>query len=369
MCLLFLAPEVKIFGETTDTVTDFMDMLDFDNLDKTISKGTESDVFSFGDYVKSVIKGNQKLTFRSISQVILNSLFGELKGSISILTKLSAIAVISAVFTNFSHTFKNSQVAESGYFVTYLLMIGILMASYMTAATLTKEVMQHLLDFMKVMVPAYSMSIVFCAGSGTSVVFYEAVMILITLVDSMLLKMILPMIHLYMMTMLANYLTQEEFLSKLGELIKMLVSWALKTMLALVIGIGTIQSLIAPAVDHVKSTTVMKWAAAIPGIGGLLSGVTETVLGAGTLLKNAVGVAGVISVIVICAVPLIKLAVYVLLYHAGAALIQPVADKRVLASINSCAEASMMLLKLVFVGGVLFLIVIVMAAVSTTMYI
>lgn len=368
--IMYFFPGQTVSAELSNSadVFDFMGSLDFNSINDVVSDSTYNDSFSFGDYVWSIVKGDATLSLSSIGNAIKNSLTNEFSTSMSILMKLLAIAVISAIFTNFSHTFHKNQIAETGYFVIYILLIGILTTTYMAAAELTKNVLENLVEFMKVMVPVYSMSIVFCAGSGTSVIFYQAVMILITLVDFFLLKAILPLIHLYIMAMFANFLTEEEILSKLAELIGTIIKWILKTILALVIGIGTIQSLIAPAIDHVKSSTVIKWAQAIPGIGGLLGGVTETILGAGSLLKNAIGAAGVIAVIVILAVPLIKLTAYIFLYKASCAVIQPLADKRILSSINSCAESTLMLLKTAFVAGVLFLIVIVMAAVSTTMY-
>ena len=109
----------------------------------------------------------------------------------------------------------------------------------------------------------------------------------------------------------------------------------------------------------------MKVSSAIPGIGSILSGVAETVLGAGVLLKNAIGVAGVIAILVICLVPVLKLAIYVILYKLGAAAIQPISDSRLVACLTAASEAASMLLQTLFVGAVLFEIAITIVAVAT----
>lgn len=349
-----------LLADTDNTLGSMMEEFDYQEIQEVLNEGSGVS-FNFGDYITDVISGKEALSFSSIWNAVKKTIASQLSGITGTFRKILIVAVLSALFTNFSYTFRNSQAAETGFFVTYLLLYGILAAAYMTVAQIAGQALTSLLEFMKVMVPVYSVSVAFSTGAGTSAVIYQAVLVLITVVDVVLLKVVLPMIHLYMMAMLANHLTQEDTLSKFADLLATLAGWILKTLLALVIGIGAIQGMLAPALDHVKNTTVMKWISAIPGIGGLLGGVTETVLGAGTLLRNAIGAAGVIAICAICFLPVIKLGAGVLLYKAGGAVIQPIADRRVLACLESCAGASQLLLKTVFTGVLLFLISIVVA--------
>jgi stage III sporulation protein AE len=151
----------------------------------------------------------------------------------------------------------------------------------------------------------------------------------------------------------------------LAELLATVIKWLLKTLLAVVIGIGTVQSLVAPAIDQVKRSTVMKATDMIPGVGGILSGVAETVLGAGVLLKNCIGVAGMIAIVIITAVPMIKLVIYVFIFKLLAAAIQPISDKRIVNCVSACSQATALLLQTVFVATVLFEIAITIVAIST----
>ena len=54
------------------------------------------------------------------------------------------------------------------------------------------------------------------------------------------------------------------------------------------------------------------------------------------------------------------------LYKLVAALIQPVSDKRIVGCISAVGEGSRMLLKIVFMTGVLFLLTIAIVAATTT---
>ena len=75
------------------------------------------------------------------------------------------------------------------------------------------------------------------------------------------------MIHVYIMVQVMNYMLGEDLLTELGELLKKLILWILKTLLALVVGINVVQGLLGPAIDGLKRSAVTKTVEAIPGIG------------------------------------------------------------------------------------------------------
>jgi stage III sporulation protein AE len=262
--------------------------------------------------------------------------------------------------------FKNNQVSETGYYVTYLLLFGLCISSFIVASGIAAATISALLNFMRALVPTYLMSIAFCTGATTSMIYYEAALGLITLVDVVLVKIVIPMINFYLVIMLVNNMSAEDTLSKLAGLFSSAISWLLKSLLALVVGFNAIQGLVVPVSDQVKRSAMMKASEAIPGIGDALGGVAETVLGAGILLKNAIGVAGLIVIISICAVPLIKLLIITVVYKVGGAALQPISDKRFIECISASAKSASMLLNAVFVGAVLFILSITIVAVTTS---
>jgi len=132
-----------------------------------------------------------------------------------------------------------------------------------------------------------------------------------------------------------------------------------------VVGFSAIKGLIVPVADQVKRSALYKASEAIPGVGDALGGVTTTILGAGILLKNAIGVTGLIVIITICAVPFIKLLMITAVYKVGGAALQPISDKRFIECISASSKSAALLLQAVFVGAVLFLLAITIVAVTT----
>lgn len=334
-----------------------------DVIDDVLSSNNK---ISFEDYVKGLFSGEKELSFATILDDIKNSVINEVKSNIGILTSLISIAIIAAIFTNFSYAFQNNHVAETGFYVTYLLLFSVITASFIAASTIATQTLSAVLNFMKALVPTYFMAVAFSSSAGTSAVYYQATLFLITFVDMLLIKLVIPLINIYLIVSMANNLSKDDLLSKLSDLIILITKWVLKTMLAVVVGFNTLQGLILPVADKVKRSALLKAAGAIPGVGDILGSITEGVLGAGVLLKNIIGVAGIVVVISICAVPLIKLAVTAIIYRVSAAAVQPISDKRMLNCVTAAAEASGLLLQTVLVGAVLFLFTITIVAATTT---
>lgn len=364
MGFLFLVSETKVYA---NDVQEMSNDYDYSEIQEVIDDVLNTDdKFNFEDYVVDLVTSRKSFSLEQVGNDIKKGVVNEIKDNIGILTSLISIAVIAAVFTNFSFAFQNSQVAETGFYVAYLLLFSVLTVSFIAAARLASDTLSAVLTFMKALVPSYFLSVAFCSSAGTSMVYYEATLFLITFVDVLLIKIIIPMINIYLVVSMANNLSKEDLLSKLTDLISIVIKWSLKSLLAVVLGFNAVQGLILPVADRIKKSALMKAAGAIPGVGDVFGSVAESVLGAGILLKNAIGIAGIVVIVIVCAVPIIKLAITSLIYRVSCAAVQPISDKRMLNCVNATAEASGLLLQTLCIGAVLFLLTITIVASTTT---
>ncbi|SES87251.1 stage III sporulation protein AE [[Clostridium] polysaccharolyticum] len=366
-----IAATAKDMPESPDIVLEFQDSLDYGEIQKAIDDiqignldGTD---FNFKDYVQGFIKGEKHFNVKTILEDTGNVFLGQLRKERGSIVQLVGIAIVAAIFTSFTNVFKDSQIAETGFYVTYLLLFTLLTATFYKISAIAGTALDNLKDFMMSLLPTYAMGIAFATGSKTSMFFYETTLGVITIVDFLLIHIILPMINVYFVLLLANNITKQDMLSKMSEFLEKIISWALKTVLAAVIGISVIQNLIIPVTDQVKKSVLLKTAQALPGVGNTMRVATESILQASLLIKNAIGAAGLIVIIVICLVPVIKLAIYQLIYSFGAAIVQPISDKRILNCINAAAKSAKLLMSVVMVAAVLFLFTIVIVTSTSSL--
>ena len=74
------------------------------------------------------------------------------------------------------------------------------------------------------------------------------------------------------------------------------------------------------------------------------------------ILKNAVGVVGVIVIIGICLMPIIKLGTFCIMYYLGASIIQPLADNKIVKLLEDMGGIFKLLLAIVCSVSVLLII-------------
>lgn len=319
----------------------------------------------FQDLIKKMLSGQTEPSLQVIGEMISDQFFYEWKSSKAGMVHILLIVIVAAVFTNFSNVFQNQQISEISFYVLYLLLITIGLNSFRILIVSASENLERLIGFMKVLGPVYFLAVAFAAGSSTSILFYNLVLLLIYLVELVILNFLIPFVQVYIVVKVMNNLSEEDYLSKFAELCETVIAWTLKTLLAGVTGVNIIQGLLSPAIDSLKRSVVGRSAEAIPVVGDAIGGVTEVILGTAVLIKNGIGVAGALVCIGICLVPIIQMAVVTLLYKLIAAMIQPVSDKRIVGCISSIADGSQMLLRIIFTTGVLFLLTIAVVTATT----
>ncbi len=334
------------------------------DVQRELEKESEISI-SFSGIVSDLMDGNIKKVIKDIGGEIINQAVKECKTNQKMIGELMAIAIMAAFFSNFSNVFFSHQVEETGFFAAYLLMFTMILSSFFLMSSIASEVMEKLLSFMRILIPSYSLAITASTGITTSLALYEFFMILIHVCEWIVLKGIIPLIYMYMIMELANNMAKEDHFSKLTELIKKGTIQALKAIVGIVLGVNIIQSMIVPAADSVKVNVIQKGLNAIPGAGQLLGTVTSTIVGSSVIIKNSIGVAGIVCLITILSIPIIKIILFVLTYYIAAALLEPISDKRLIQCLYAAGESGKLLLNVLLSCGALFLLVIAMTAMST----
>lgn len=342
-----------------------LDGYDFSEIQNFLEEELPDTNLNFVEMVTELMSGDSQSIFSTGLEWVHQLLFSEIEANRTILLNVILIAVIGAVFTNFSSVFRNSDISETGFFITYLLMIGILAVAFSAAVSIATAMLDTILGFMKVLLPTFFLAVAFVGGSLTSAAFYETAFGAISVMEWILKNIIIPMIGMYVTLLFVNQISEQDYLSKTAELLKLVIEWGIKTILGIILGIQVIQGLILPFADAIKTNAIQKAVKIIPGVGDSASAISQMVIGGGVLIKNGIGTAALIIIIAITIIPLFKLAVITIFYYIAAAIIQPMSDERMGNSITAVAEGSKLLIRVIFVSGFLFFITIVVVCQTT----
>lgn len=288
----------------------------------------------------------------------LSDFQAQFAGMKNILVWLLIMGILSSLMYHFVEIFDRHQVADISFYFMYLLFSAVLLGSFSQAAQVAKETMENVILFVKLLVPAYLISVGVAAGSVTAGASYQIMLLVIYGVEHILLSMLLPLIYSFVMLSMLNGIWAEEKLTLLIELLEKVVGWILKAAIGVVTGISLFQALITPLVDSAKSSALQKVLASLPGVGNLADGVVELVLGSAMVLKNSIGVVLLLLLLALCVAPLAKIAIIAFILKCAAAFMEIVSDKRITACANRTGDGGLLLLRTAGTAMFLFLIAI-----------
>jgi len=144
---------------------------------------------------------------------------------------------------------------------------------------------------------------------------------------------------------------------KLSKFFKSSVVWVLGVILTLFVGIVSVEGSLSSSVDGLTAkTTKAAVSNFIPVVGKILGDAVDTVMGCSSILKNAVGLVGVIIIIGICVIPIVKLTILMIIYYIGAAICQPIADEKIIKLLDQMGDTFKTLLAILCSVSVMFII-------------
>ncbi len=339
--------------------------IDFTGIDHALEQIQMSHSVDFKMLMQTIIAGKQTVNIDLIFQEVLKILTSEIVANRFTITSIILLSVLAAVMKNVSSAFKSKQIAHIGFYIMTLMMSILLLQTMKTTMEMASESVSHLITFMQALLPAYFMGVAFISGAASATTFYGTALIAIFLVETVIAAVILPMIQIYIVLVIVNQIAGEDMLEHLLRLLKSIITYMLKTAVALVIGINTIQSMFVPVFHSVKTGLLTSAVSILPGMSGVTETTWNTVVGSMVITKNAIGVTAVCVMLMIVMLPVVKLTVIMFMYRLGAAFAGSFTSDGTAECISGIGDATEMLLKTVVTSIILFMLTIAIVSVTT----
>ena len=356
-------------GFTENYLDVWMEELDFGAADEFVETELfpeQREPIRFSSLVEEILTdGFSGFDYTRILEWAKDALLYEAEVNQKILIQVVLLAVGFSILKNFSGAFREAYISDICFLFVYGVLAVLLLQSFEIYVDIAETVLRQSVDFMKALVPTFCISMVFSSGAESSAGFYQMAFLVIYLIQWLFLNVLIPCIHIYIIMEIFNHFFEDEKFENLTELLKGAVNWGMKSAGVVVLGMNVVQGLIAPAKDRLMSGTVSKAAAVIPGVGNVVSGIGELLLGSGILIKNCVGVAALGILVVIGVMPVLKIALLSVMYKISAAVVEPVSDKRIAGCLNGMAKGGMLYLKLVLYCLALSFVTIALATASS----
>ena len=329
--------------------------LDFKEVDGVLERELPESI-SFSELVQKLLFGGfgDADWKNSIFKWMKEQLTGEWTMVRKLFTEVLLLAVCFSVLKNFSGTFAASYITELCFLCVYCVMVVLLLQAFYIFQEIAGKTLKNGIEFMQAFVPTLCISMLFASNVGTAMGFYEAAYLVIYLIECIFYQILMPLIHIYVLLEIFGHFMPEDSFSNLRELFYGIISGGMKVAGAAVLGLNVVQNLITPAKDRIAQGALAKTASALPVVGNAVNSVTELVLGTGIVIKNCIGAAGLVALLLVCLVPLGKVLCLTFFYKIAAAVTEPVTDRRISGCLAGMAKGGMLYLRLMGYAMLLF---------------
>ena len=336
---------------------------DYSAIDRAVRQNSGYSI-SFQEIINQ-ITGEGGVTGQGIFPVLNKTFLQVITGSKTAVVQIIILALFSAAIRCFGPSACKEQISDTAQMILSISLTAVLIASFYTACTISTDTLEGCISVYKAVVPVFFSAVAFASGNVTAAVYYEIVLMLITTVNLLFKSVLIKVDQIYMLISMADAVAKEERFTKAAELCVQVMKWSGRTALVVFTGLGGLKGMLVPVSETYKKKMLYRAVQTLPGVGSSIETVTQTVWGAAKIIKNGIGMAAVIAVLIVCAVPVLKLVLMAVLFKVTAAVIEPVADKRVVKAVNALGTAVGMLLMTVLAAVSLFLLMLAMIVMMT----
>lgn len=266
----------------------------------------------------------------TIINIIFALLGDNVKTALATIGSVMAVVVIHSVLKAISENLGNENVSKIAYYIEYILIITLVMANFSSIITEMKQAVQNLTGFANSLIPLMITLMITTGNIVSSGMLQPILLLLITFISNFMTNVLIPIALVSTALGIISKISDEAQVGKLSKFLNSSMVWILGTVLTLFVSVTSLEGGLTTSIDGVTAKAAKTAiSSVVPVIGNILGDAVNTIMGCSNIIKNAVGVVGIIVIIAICIRPIIQLAVLTITYYLGAALCEPIADEKV----------------------------------------
>lgn len=349
--IVLICTAIKVYAsESNEIIENQFNLIDIDNFSnqlKGLYSTSENDYtkkFDLKQTIVKIVKGEIDFNFGTIANDILKTILKEIYSHIAIMRNLIFISCICALAKNLSSSFQSKTVGDMAFYGCYIVIVIMLLQSFRIAVELTSQAIKSISMLLDIFLPVLSTLLVTTASYVSLTIFHPIAILTSEVMTKIIKNAVVPIIFSTAILEIVNYISEKEVLGNMSALIKKCIGWALKGISIVFTTTLTIHKLTAPVVEGVINKTAKLAIGAIPVVGEVMTSTVDTIASWTGLIKNGTALAIILFMILLCAMPILKLIALIFVYKFTAAIIQPISDNRIIKCIDGIASSCQLLL-------------------------
>ena len=287
---------------------------------------------------------------------VLRSAFAALQPELAACLGISAAVIGAALLISVLST-QQSKAKETVLLVGTVGIACLLLSPADTLVTTAAKTIDQISTYGKLLMPVMTAALAAQGGSTTSAALYTATVAFDALLTGLISNLLIPMVYIYLVLAVVQAAVGDGTMKRMQALVKSAMTWTLKTLLYVFTGYIGITGIVSGTTDQsLLKAAKMTISGAVPVVGSILSDASEALLVSAGMVKNSVGIGGMLVVIAITIVPFLRIGLQYLLMKLTAAVCGLFCDKTITDLISDFSGAMGFLLGMTGAVCLIFLI-------------
>lgn len=290
---------------------------------------------SEGKSLFEMVTGEKAFSLSGVIQGLGSFLFHELLINGKLLGAILIITVFAMVLETLQTAFEKNSVSTVAYAISYLVLIILAVNSFRVAIDFAQGAIQDMVGFMLALMPLILALLASTGGITSVALFHPMVVFLVNTSGTLISIIVFPLLFLSTVLSIVSSFSVKYQLTRLAQLLRTISLGLMGSFLTIFLAVLSLQGATAAVADGVALRTA-KYIAGnfIPVVGRVFADAAETVVGASLLVKNAVGMAGVLVLLLLVAFPALKILILAFVYNLSSAVMQPLGNSPILSCLG-----------------------------------
>ncbi len=307
--------------------------------------------------INDLINGTPIIDTEKLLDSLLELFMLEVKSAISMGCEIIIICIFIGLLTGLSGSFGSKTVSTLGTMICGVVIIALCIGNFYQTYDYCTETMETITNTMAILLPIMIPLLITMGAFSSGALMSPVILGAVTGFNFIMKNIVLPMIFLSVVFIMINSLADKNYIKKLAAFMRHAGLFITGLTITLFSGITAIQGIVTKSADGILiNTAKFSLNNFIPIIGGFASDSLETVISCIGLIKNTVGLIGIIIIISLLVMPIVKMLAIAVVYKITAMISEPITDNKISDSLNEIGTAAITMTVVLGAGAFMFLI-------------
>ena len=336
--------------------------IDLSELDRIMDEAAEQsngifEALDTEDIISSLLSGKPLFDADLILNNVFDLLLVEIRTGIMLGVEIITVCIIMGLLNNMSESFGSKAASGLGNTVCSCIIITLCMTSFTTTYNSCLDTLNIMTDTMQVLLPILIPLLISMGGFSSGSILNPVIIGAVTGFNTVLQKIVLPVIFLSSIFILINSLTEKPYLQRLAVFLRRASIFITGLAVTIFSGITAIQGLVTKSADGLLVNTARySIDNFVPIVGKFAADSVDMVLSCAAVIKNGIGLIGMIIILCFLAGPVINLLAVAVIYKITAVLAEPVSTKQISSTLNEMGSSVITMTVILGLSALMFLI-------------